>query len=246
MESIYNMNKEQILGLSPESVKNLIDYECALQGVRLLPDLPQEPARVEITPDQVAYKVGEFVFANSEDAVRVMEAITSVALYRTEYPGRGDYSTNLIKPVTSDDYYFPKMSRINVFSPLAWDACKGKVAESAKLKSYYDEAKTEYDAVCEAREGIAADITELISTIRAEKRRYDFYVAEFHRYLELAENNTQVAANFLTAAYKNIDTEFPELLEELKTDAASQSGLFETIAGVTDVAKGASGCCFDE
>lgn len=216
MKSIYDMSKEEVLGLSPESIANLIDYECATRGIRLLPSLPVAPELSKIEPDLNVYEVCGFAFTSPGDALAVLDILGSSELYRTVNPGSGDYSTKILKTVDTGDYYYPEIESVKVFSPELWEKVKAEKTANTERKRVYDAAKAEYDDAIKDRQAIIDDVTELIAVIRAEKRKYDFYVSEFYRYLELAEGNAVIAANFLTAAYRSLIEEFPELLEELK------------------------------
>ena len=63
----YNEYTEQeLIDLDKALIQKLIDYECALDGVPLMPPHPgPEPSKTEITPDMTVYAVAGLFFSSS-------------------------------------------------------------------------------------------------------------------------------------------------------------------------------------
>jgi len=57
---LIDLTDNDLIQMNEEQLRNLIDYECALAGVPLLPKLPIEPKqrREGIEPDLTLYKLG--------------------------------------------------------------------------------------------------------------------------------------------------------------------------------------------
>lgn len=216
MKSIYNMSKEEILGLSAEQIETLIDYECALQGIPLLPDQPVPPTCSEIIPDSTVYAIDNFVFTSLVDASQVMQAIGAAALYRISYPGGGNYTDKVLQPVNPSNYYYPKIETHAVFSQEYWEKVKVSKQINEQANQTYESALEEYNSKLSRRQAVVDDITELVELTHQEARQQDALITEFYRYLKLAEGNPSIALNFLISAHVNIEDDFPDLIQSLR------------------------------
>lgn len=209
MKRIHEMTEAELLALTDEDKRNLIDYECALEGVPMLPPAPG-PAPVKNVPalDAKAFEVGGVLVLDSEHAARILDALTSGKIYKVEY---GEKNVKMLK---EGDYSFPEIKVKSVRSPEQWEIIKADVKKYESDKKEYDRfAKTYTDALKE-RQSIIDTLRNAIED--ASERHYgrERLRTEFARYMELAEGNRQIALNFLDKAKGGTLSEFPELREE--------------------------------
>jgi hypothetical protein len=202
------MDKTEILSLTNEQIETLIDYECALGGVPLLPIKPVKPDDYKPKPDLTVYTVGEYTFKTAEEAGRVLEFLQAFTLYKTEYIHGSGLTKRLIP---TNDYSKPKVEIVEVFSPEHWDKVKSDHVKYESENSKYEADMKEYNNACSGRSDIAEGVWEVVNNARNEQRNKERLTAEFNRYLGLADGNTTIAMRFLVKAHQVPE----ELAEEL-------------------------------
>jgi predicted nucleic-acid-binding protein len=196
MKRFEEMNKKELANLTEEQISMMLDYECALAGIPLLPEVPVEPTVKVINPDVTVYVLGGLKFLNLEDAAKVLEILQSSEL--VSY----DYSTRVIKPI--EDYNKPSIGTEKYFSTEYYNSVlKDKQIADAAL-SQYKEAKKDYDDTAKARAEIVNEFIGKIEDAGAEEYAKERYKSEFERYLKLSEGDRTIAFNFLTDAHDNI------------------------------------------
>ena len=84
MKRIGEYTEDELITLEDKEINDIIDYECALTGVSLLPESPTMPIKSEVVPDITAYEVGDFTFMEQEDALKLVEYIKNATLYTTD------------------------------------------------------------------------------------------------------------------------------------------------------------------
>jgi hypothetical protein len=208
MKRIDELSKAEILALTEEGKKALIELECALNGVPLLPEAPKKPDVPKYEPDMQIYKIDNVIFLSLDAANSVMEAYSKVALYKMGYDDKYP------RPMAEDDYNYPKIKKEKVFSSELYNKIKSeKDAADTEIKAY-EARKREYDNIVEKQKAHIAHVENIIDDVWSEKYAIDRYTAEFERYLSLADGNRSIAWNFL----KNAHCEVGEV-----------AGLFETL-----------------
>lgn len=202
LKRIADLNFDEVLkiALHSEEYHRLIDFECAHLGISLLPDYPgSQPVVAEFKPDLMIYKIGSWGFTTIEAAQAVFNAITSHNPCR-EVTSKG---ISVLKPITSDDYYWPKIESQPVFSEIEYESIKAD-AEFANLElSAWKEKKKEYDRVENERK----DVVKAFSKKREHALKVTAGVLRIaqnlKRYLELAQGSYPIAIGFLKEADKH-------------------------------------------
>jgi hypothetical protein len=212
MKRISEMVKAEVLALSNEQIEQLIDYECAIEGVPLLPPIPVIPEKPDIKPDVTVFEIGGFFVLTNEEATRILEAVDGCEIYESVYVSSLSYE-KMIKPVSSPAGITTK----KFYSPEYWDKIKNIQTVYTEAKKIYDSKSEEYSSASQLRSNISAEVWGIVHAFQEEENQIKRYTAEFNRYLELAEGNRSIAMNFLTKAYPKI-TDFPDLIEELKKE----------------------------
>lgn len=215
MKRVHELTEDELLLLDDETIKRLIDYECALEGVPMLPPAPgPAPTKEFPDPDIQCFSVAGVITRDSAHATRILDAINSGALVETTY--ETNYNNRYLKPLLRSDYSYPKIVTEIYRSAEQWDAIKNEHSKFEILKSEWDEVNNEYSKGLKERAAITDAVMLKISNARQSSYARNRIRQEFARYLELAEGNRQIALNFLEKA-KDL-SEFPELREEFMTE----------------------------
>lgn len=222
MKRIHELTELELLALTDTEVIKYIDYECALEGVPMLPPHPgPAPDKLTATPDVTMYTVAGQNTLDSEHATRILQACNSGTLLDTAN-ARNDYSVTFVTPQTDRSYSAPKIETKQVHSPEQWDRIKNDYTNYADRKSEWDTHDRIYRDALKERASISDDVYDRISQARQHSYQRDNLRNEFTRYLELAEGNRQIALNFLEKV-KDL-SDFPELRQEFCpiTDVAKE------------------------
>lgn len=210
MKRFNEMTEAELLALDDEQTKNLIDYECAIEGVPMLPPHPGTAPPIEkCKPDINVYTVAGVYFGTAEDAARVLDAIFAASvIYKTD----GYSDDKRFIAMQPGDYYFPKIEPEKAVSAESYAAWKEECKAVKEQMDEYKRAKSAYDSVYKERESIVKSVFDAIRDARQRSYDRDRLREEFTRYLELAEGNKTIALNFLKKV-KDL-SEFPELEAE--------------------------------
>lgn len=214
MKRINELTESELLELTDEQISNMVDYECAVEGVPMLPPHPGPAPFVEkCKPDIDIYTVGGVYCATAEDAARILDAIANATtIFKTD--GYSDDKRYIAIP--PGDYYYPKVEIEKGISATAYAAWKDQNAGLKELIGAYKEQRSTYDDAYKSREEIVQRVNNFISDARRNSYTRDCLRADFARYMELAEGNRRIALNFLEKV-KDL-SDFPELKEEFCPD----------------------------
>jgi hypothetical protein len=224
MKRVYDMEESELLALTDEQVLIMIDYECALEGIPMLPPAPgAKPVREMAKPDAQVFEIGGFFTRDHEHAIRILAAYNSGQLYREKYPN-GDYNTRYLEIIANDRHDTPKIETKTVYSPETWDKIKNSHAEHAGILATWNKVNDEYQKALKNRQKITESVYAVIGDARDKSYDRNRFREEFKRYLILAEGNKQIALNFLEKV-KDLSA-FPELKEEfLKEEVKIEEAL---------------------
>jgi len=212
MKRIHELNEEELLALTEEQTLRMVDYECALEGVPMLPPHPgPEPSKVTASPDVTLYTVAGQKTLDSDHAKRILDACNSAPLFETS-SARNDYQTVFLTPLTDRSYSAPKIETSQVHSPEQWDRIKNDFTSFSERKDEWDVIDKAYKNALKERQSITDDVYSKISDARRNAYEREQFRTDFARYLELAEGNRSIALKFLEKV-KDLD-KFPELRTE--------------------------------
>ena len=211
MKRIDEMNNKEILALKDEDITTLIDLECAYEGIPLLPDCPVKPEAINHEKDLAAYEVAGYYFLKPEEASRILEVIQSADTYIKD--GWNDDAQ--LKKIKDGDYNSPKVEVRKFYSQTKLSEIKNELEENKRAIKTYEMEKKSYDRILENRNKVVARVTAVIHEVVENNSHRQFYEAEFNRYLKLAEDNREVAMNFLLKTYCDVEHEFADLITKL-------------------------------
>ena len=202
MKKINELTEQEILDLTEGQIQNMIRFEAAEQGIKLLP-YPTRPTYKAIpTPTKKVYSLsGLYSIAFSDISIpqQIQEIIKS-ATERFSIEYKNDfYSYKYMKKSSA------KVDEIKIDEVYEESQIESVLADlkgNTDLKKQYDSALTDYN---ENQGGIDAISKEIYDVIWAIREKYDTlsrYCGLYKNdYLPLANNDKTVAMNFLVKAY---------------------------------------------
>ncbi len=199
MKRYNEMTNEELNNLTDEQISILIDYECALEGIPLLPENPTTPATKDFQADIEVYEVKGNIFTNKEEALAVLGLLLSSNLVSSSY----NNGSKRIVPLES--YYKPELKIEKYFSEEMYVSIQEEKANYDRITKQYQDRKKEYDEAYKLRISIVKDITENIGYAQEQEHKKQKYTNEYKRYLKLSDNNKYIALNFLRNAHDEID-----------------------------------------
>jgi len=215
MVRYYELNEEQLLALADDEVKKLIDYECAIEGVPMLPpSAGPMPVETAPDPDVRGYEVGGIITTCPEHASLILQALTSGPMFTASYCGR-DYTIRYLEPIGPKSYSHPKLESQMYRSAAQWDAIKDDKRAFDVKKEAWDKLDKEYAEALKARDHISEAVWDAISEARTKKRERENITAEFAAYKDLAQGDLTIAMNFMLKAKSSVSDKYPELIQQL-------------------------------
>lgn len=216
MTKITDMTRDEIVALSEQDLQRMMDYECAENGIALLP-LPVKPVTENFDPDQKYYEIGDMCFVTLSDAERVMEALSGVQVFKDDYDSSVGYEHKFLAPETGRNEIVPR----TCFSAELFDRIRVQLARQKELTEQYEKDIKLYQKAQHAREDTCAYILEAYNKANEEARYEQMIRGKFEQYLTLADGNRILAMHFL----RKVETVPQELAEELAPETVPQSGI---------------------
>jgi hypothetical protein len=215
MKRLSEYTKKELISLTPEQRHDLIDLECANEGVRLLPEKPIKPEKTGLEKDITYFELaGTVKFANRKEIITIVDTINKCELLESEYLMRYDYDHRYLKK--SDKY-------------VSFEQCQGYSEETLlkikdRKKQYdkdiedYEKSKNEYSEILKKQIKISAKVDEKIREAGREHELIKALRREYNRYLQLSEGDRKIAFNFLLDGR----SDQKELIEKLKHQIAME------------------------
>jgi len=204
MKYITEMTEEEILKLDQVDLDRMIRYKMAEEGIKILPR-PEEPTYREVPgPDLEVFYCGLFDSTYRCGSAEEVRELVKLFEQGTSYTVTNNYSLDLnwAKPGVSEKYSDPRMVQSKmVYSEGLYDSCKEVLTENKGLKSAYDEEMSAYKAALDEASWIREEITDVYREARSNENMRQTMYGRYKEYLSLAEDNREVAVNFLKKAY---------------------------------------------
>lgn len=202
MKKINELSEQEILDLTEEQIQNMIRFEAAEQGIKLLPYPTRPTYKVIPPPTKKVYSLsGLYSIAFSDISIpQQIQDIIKSATERFSVEYKDDYYSYRYIKKSSARVDEIKMEEVYEESQIG--LVLKDLKENADLKKQYDSALTEYT---ENQSGIDAISKVIYDAIWAIREKYDTltnYCRMYKNdYLPLANNDKKVAMAFLVKAY---------------------------------------------
>lgn len=210
MKDFNELTEDEILALTQDDIERYIDLAAAENGVALLPPAPVAPTPIDATFDVLAYEVGTFTFTNKGDALDVRDVVNKTkSRVRVTYAG-GEYSYSGPKKVMAD-VESEEVTECRYLSENNAAQRAGAIADAEAAKTGYVKARADYDKIVLWRQRSREPIMRAVRDAQHTRDRRTFLLAEYDRYLTLADQNRRVAARFLQAAHSDANALLPQV-----------------------------------
>lgn len=210
MKDWTKLNDEELAALTEEQVEFYKKLLYAENGVKILPQ-PKEPEDLIEKPDLTIYSIdglegiyssnSYLKFTNYEDAKRVLDLLMNCkSLGYQTYNSSCGY----------DKMYFQSGSKGNlsinttiVYSKEKYLEMQTQMSVFQNLKKQYEKDKKEYDINQSLAIKVTEEFMEKLNDAKNKIERRQLLCTKFYNdYLPIAENNYDVAMNFLKKAYE--------------------------------------------
>lgn len=210
MKDWTKLNDEELAALTEEQVEFYKKLLYAENGVKILPQ-PKEPEDLIEKPDLTIYSIdglegiyssnSYLKFTNYEDAKRVLDLLMNCkSLGYQTYNSSCGY----------DKMYFQSGSKGNlsinttiVYSKEKYLEMQTQMSIFQNLKKQYEKDKKEYDINQSLAIKVTEEFMEKLNDAKNKIERRQLLCTKFYNdYLPIAENNYDVAMNFLKKAYE--------------------------------------------
>ncbi|RLB94681.1 MAG: hypothetical protein DRH26_00570 [Deltaproteobacteria bacterium] len=199
---LEELTTEELLNMDmySQSFQDLVDLECAHKGVCLLPPNPGEKPNVtKYKSDMLIFEIGGWGFKNREHAEAILAYIEDAGPCKRKAKN-GEY---VVVPMTPDHYNWPEITTKKCFSSEKFAQIKDSAKISADLIKEWSDLKNKYDNAVTERKGILEEIKNKIYIAKDIQDGIDSIIANFRRYITLAQGQYKIALSFLIDAYKD-------------------------------------------
>jgi hypothetical protein len=183
-----------------DDFNRIIDYECAVRGIQLLPEhYGNAPDVFEAKEDIRTYKVGDYIFEKSESAQIVIDTILSQQPMRVERNGEH----NVIRPLSHNDYYYPKLITASAMTVAQYDKIKDLSKQASEIMKVWTAKKNEYEQINSERKEVIAEFNDRAHIASQVMTAIGRIEEEFNRYVDLADGNETIGVKFLLCSRKD-------------------------------------------
>lgn len=196
MKRFADYTDAELIALTSQQRADLVDLECAVEGIPLLPVLPPVPDRSQIpSEDMTVYELPQLTFLHVDEADRVLEAILGAELVKTTYP-RGKYLYGSKVDVKAQARP-PELAVRRVLSAEAAAIAEKMAADIEEAQTLYKDSKKEYDNTLEQRAPMKKKVDEAIRAALQKAYKRLSITEKFTRYLRIADGDHAIAFKFL-------------------------------------------------
>lgn len=229
MKDFDKLTNEEISNLTDEQIAIYKKLCWAQHGIKF-PIKPNEPECVEEEkPDLTAYYINELgqerLFLSLEEAKEVVSVLNKCKSYgRQDYNRSVGYSQKFFQPGFERNYYGNEeksltIQSIQIYSKELFNSMVTNLQINNKLREQYQKDKSEYEKVLSTATELTAEMDEKILAVRSDFERKRSLTYKFREdYLPLAENNEEVAMNFLAKAYTLSEEDKEYILANYKNE----------------------------
>lgn len=206
-----DLTDAEVLALSDDELARYVDLECAIEGVPLALTEPVRPEIVAPQPDVTLFGVGDLLFYDRQDADAVVALVNGCR--RAELKWSGDYSKQIAQPADEVEVVAQKH-----FSAELWATVRSAVQEHAQAKKQYEQELETYRKVARERDAISGEMYGRIRDLRRQQYERETMQREFDRYIDLANGDRRMAAQFLDRAHREAARLLPEVAQLLEPE----------------------------
>ena len=198
MKRLESYNDAELAKFTEKDIADLVDFECAHEGIRLVPPKPVKPIDGLPEPDVTVYKISEIRLTDYTEAQQLIN-LANNCKSKVTVDWRSSYNRRYISGRQQDiNYKERKYYSEKLYEDIATD-----IACLKERKEAYENLESEYKNILRDRDAIAKKVEKAIQESKRKDQRVARLKTEFHRYVQLAEGNQTIAWKFLMDARKD-------------------------------------------
>lgn len=200
MKSIEELTHSEIINLTYEERQKMLDLECAKHGLRFAVNPGQPPEAPKITPDTDVWQVGSYTFSDYATAEKVQKVLLDAMNSRVKLTYDYGVCGGDFKYLSQLDSYERaevNISPMRVLSNAKYQEEKARLSNYSEEKKKYEEMKKSWDTFQKERERISGWIMDKFSDAQCLESKLSSIFYNYKRYLDLADQNKEIAMNFL-------------------------------------------------
>ena len=201
MKFLKDYTGKELEDIAFEQVDNIINLECAEQGIPLLPPFPKESKKPDYKPDMVLHRVGGYGgwhTATAEEATTLLNALLSVNLWKTDY---NNLSNDKKAKKCSDNDDYRSIVTEKVFSPELWGKISGELKAYSKAEEVSKSKLERYNNVEKDRKTIYDSVWKHVNNAKEFKDNRLMYEKHLADYVKLSDGDEKYGRKFFDKAY---------------------------------------------
>ncbi|MEE9532690.1 MAG: hypothetical protein V3W52_17060 [Syntrophobacteria bacterium] len=210
MKPFNTLTNQELIDLTPEHIKAHLNYICAEEGLPLEVKEPVRPESLHTETNLVLTSVPA-VIVDREVGDLIMDILNNHQQYSHKY------NTQVYNLLSVDDTY--NIAKAGLVAGITSEKAAQNEAGNYALKKRWEEYNAEkeiYDEAATKRSEKIATIHDQISSARGLLRNQERMLAEWSKYLELANNDRGVAEKFFVERYSQ--SEFTDVVMSVQED----------------------------
>ena len=199
MKNYKELTEKEVMELEEENIQDLVDLECANEGVKLL-RRPNEPKKPELLNDIICYEIDDMIFKTQKEAQMVFDVLRETKTYKTNYNYESGYD---FKYLELDDTFGNDLSikKTTYLSKKKYKEYEEMLIKYKSDKEIYDTKYQKWKKENDKRREIEETIRECIDKAYEKESEKQDMLLQYKRYLELANDDESVAKKFLCDAH---------------------------------------------
>lgn len=208
MKRLEDYTREELINITDEEKKLLIEIEAMCEGV----EIPEEPKYLEEVfvdrPDMEVYEVevGDLIYTSKEEAEKVVSFLNSTSRGELDYKYENGYDRKYYKPVND----LVSAKSIRAYSYEKYQQIGKLLKANKNAKEVNNKLKSEYTDAVKGYNDIVAEVQEAIDNAVYAQQTEERYKIAYARYIELANGDKEVAQKFFRNTYGNLDEDVIE------------------------------------
>ena len=199
MKNYEELTGKEIMELEEENIQDLIDLECANEGIKLI-KRPNEPQKPELQNDIICYKIDDMIFKTQKEAQMVFDVLREIKTYKTNYNYESGYD---FKYLEVDDDFGNNLSikKTTYLSKKKYKEHEEMLVKYESDKSIYDTKYQKWSKENDKRREIEEIVRVYIDKVYEKESEKQDMLIQYKRYLELTNNDELIAKKFLCDAH---------------------------------------------
>lgn len=210
MKEIEDMTQDEIIALNDNDLEFLVKRRLAENGVKMMPAV-ESPTYPELPSKELKlFRCDLFGFESDDETFihalikTIDEHAPKIFFVDHDYGFDQDFAQTLGQKIDSAYNHPYDVKTRRVYPKSIEPDIREKLQEVKSLKKEYEELKKDYEANARAAQAYREDIMNVYREAQAVEHYRKRYLQLLEKdYLPLAEENREVALNFLTKAYES-------------------------------------------